>query len=99
MQRIPVRMIGLGVVLVAAIATIALVTNKSPKETATTPSVDASFIPGMDRGEAAARRFEAHDLEVGDMFPAVEVFDAEGTPFNTASLKGQYTVLVNGCLT
>ena len=98
MQRTPVRMIGLGVVLAAAVAAIALITADGPEETATTPSVEASFIPGLDRGEAAARRFEAHDLEVGDMFPAVEVFDAEGTPFNTASLMGQYTVLVNGCL-
>ncbi|MDE0109861.1 MAG: hypothetical protein OXJ37_03055 [Bryobacterales bacterium] len=38
-------------------------------------------------------------LGPGDPFPAVEVYDAAGKPFNTKSLTGQYTVLVNGCLT
>ena len=38
-------------------------------------------------------------LGLGDPFPAVEVYDAAGKPFNTKSLTGQYTVLVNGCLT
>lgn len=38
-------------------------------------------------------------LGPGDPFPAVEVHDAVGKPFNTKSLTGQYTVLVNGCLT
>ncbi len=43
--------------------------------------------------------FDASGLEVGDAFPAVAVFDEQGKPFNTRSLKGQYTVVVNGCLT
>jgi hypothetical protein len=43
--------------------------------------------------------FEASGLKVGDPFPAVEILDAAGKPFSTRSLKGQYTVLVNGCLT
>lgn len=43
--------------------------------------------------------FDASGLEVGDSFPAVAVFDENGKPFNTRSLKGQYTVVVNGCLT
>lgn len=38
-------------------------------------------------------------LGPGDPFPALEVYDAIGKPFNTKSLTGQYTVLVNGCLT
>ena len=38
-------------------------------------------------------------LGPGDPFPAVEVYDAAGKPFNTKNLTGQYTVLVNGCLT
>lgn len=38
-------------------------------------------------------------LGPGDPFPAVEVYDAVGKPFNTKSLTGQHTVLVNGCLT
>lgn len=43
--------------------------------------------------------FDASDLKVGDSFPAVEVYDEAGRPFSTRSLKGQYTVVVNGCLT
>ena len=45
------------------------------------------------------KRFQEFDLKVGDPFPEVEIFDAHGKPFNTKSLKGKYTVIVNGCLT
>lgn len=38
-------------------------------------------------------------LGPGDPFPELDVYDAAGNPFNTTSLTGQYTVLVNGCLT
>lgn len=38
-------------------------------------------------------------LVPGDPFPELEVYDAGGKPFNTKSLVGQYTVVVNGCLT
>ena len=38
-------------------------------------------------------------LGPGDPFPELDVYDAVGKPFNTKSLTGQYTVLVNGCLT
>jgi cytochrome oxidase Cu insertion factor (SCO1/SenC/PrrC family) len=31
--------------------------------------------------------------------PEVTVFDADGKPFETASLKGKYSVVVFGCLT
>ena len=41
----------------------------------------------------------AMPLGPGDPFPKLNVFDAAGKPFNTKSLTGQYTVLVNGCLT
>lgn len=47
----------------------------------------------------AQQWFEESGLKTGDLFPDVAVFDAQGKPFNTKSLKGQYTVLVNGCLT
>lgn len=48
-------------------------------------------------GMAQSRR--PMPLGPGDPFPAVEVYDAVGKPFNTKSLTGQHTVLVNGCLT
>lgn len=38
-------------------------------------------------------------LGPGDPFPELDVYDAVGKPFNTKSLAGQYTVLVNACLT
>lgn len=44
-------------------------------------------------------RFEATGLKPGSPFPERDVFDAEGNRFNTRSLKGKYTVIVNGCLT
>ena len=44
-------------------------------------------------------RFTGSGLEVGKAFPAVDVHDATGKPFNTASLKGFHTVVVSGCLT
>jgi cytochrome oxidase Cu insertion factor (SCO1/SenC/PrrC family) len=45
------------------------------------------------------KRFQASGLEVGSAFPAVDIYDASGKPFNTASLKGFTTVVVSGCLT
>lgn len=50
-------------------------------------------------GQPAQPWFEESGLKVGDPFPEISVFDPAGKPFNTRSLKGQYTVLINGCLT
>jgi hypothetical protein len=36
---------------------------------------------------------------VGDRLPDVTVYSADGKPFNTADLRGHYTVLTFGCLT
>lgn len=44
-------------------------------------------------------RFQASGLAPGKAFPAVDIFDASGKPFNTARLKGFHTVVVSGCLT
>ncbi len=38
-------------------------------------------------------------LEAGDPFPQLDIYDAAGNPFNTKRFEGQYTVIVNGCLT
>jgi len=37
--------------------------------------------------------------QVGTRMPDVQIFDAEGEPFSTRDLKGDYSVLVFGCLT
>jgi hypothetical protein len=48
---------------------------------------------------AVQERFVSTGLEVGSPFPAADIFDSAGERFSTRSLKGQYTVIVNGCLT
>jgi cytochrome oxidase Cu insertion factor (SCO1/SenC/PrrC family) len=45
------------------------------------------------------REFEASGLKAGSRFPAIDLYDEKGKPFNTKTLKGQYTVLVTGCVT
>lgn len=45
------------------------------------------------------RQFEASAPPLGTSFPAIAIYDAAGKPFHTSSLKGRYTVVVNGCLT
>ncbi len=69
--------------------------------------VSASFAQPFDRegrrgdwrGGAMRGRFEASGLKTGSSFPAIDIYDAGGKPFNTASLKGHFTVVVSGCLT
>ena len=36
---------------------------------------------------------------VGSILPTVSAFDEQGNAFSTSSLRGNYTVLVFGCLT
>ncbi len=43
--------------------------------------------------------FEGSRPEVGQPLPDITVFDAEGKEFKLSSLKGDYSVLVFGCLT
>ncbi len=58
--------------------------------------------PGGGRGPGGGGgpgRLESAGLKVGTPMPKVTVFDAEGKPFETASLEGKYSVIVFGCLT
>lgn len=61
----------------------------------------AFIIPvvGFTQPRVARGRGGELPLNVGDTFPVIEVFDAHGKAFSTKSLKGKYTVVVNGCLT
>lgn len=52
-----------------------------------------------DPREAVRRQFRESGLEVGSPFPDVQIHDAAGKPFRTDELRGNYTVLVTGCLT
>ncbi len=45
------------------------------------------------------RRFESSSPAVGESLPDVSLFDADGQPIHLKNLKGNYTVLVFGCLT
>lgn len=44
-------------------------------------------------------RLKANGLELGMPLPDVDVYDEAGDAFRFSSLKGQYTVVVFGCLT
>jgi peroxiredoxin len=46
-----------------------------------------------------SQRFDKASPAVGDPLPDVTALDAEGRPLRLSELKGQYTVLVFGCLT
>lgn len=61
------------------------------------------FPPSAD---AQRRNLKSREVEfmktpplIGDPLPEVEVFDLDGKPFSTASMKGHYSVLTFGCLT
>jgi hypothetical protein len=69
-------------------------------------ALSAAFAQRLDTGPRAGsagdmvtREFDRSAPAIGTLFPAVDIFDAGGRPFNTRSLKGRYTVLVSGCLT
>ena len=58
-----------------------------------------SKTKSVSRREQVRIRFAARSPKVGELLPDVSAFDADGKPFKLSSLKGQYTVLVFGCLT
>lgn len=54
---------------------------------------------GPFSGNTDPVRLNRAGLEVGSQLPEVTIFDADGNEFETASMKGGYSVLVFGCLT
>lgn len=46
-----------------------------------------------------AIEFDSAAPKVGEALPDVMVYDAHGRPFNLGVLKGDYSVIVFGCLT
>ncbi len=50
-------------------------------------------------GAQMVREFERTAPRVGDALPDVAVWDDQGRPVDLGTLKGDYTVLVFGCLT
>ena len=61
--------------------------------------IQAQF--GSRRGGfgGGADRLERAGLKIGLGYPNITVYDADGVPFKLDQLKGQYTVIVLGCLT
>lgn len=67
-----------------------------------TAAILTAFIPQLSAQQRMQEREEEFLTQkplVGDPLPHVTVFNADGTPFRTADLKGQYTVLTFGCMT
>ena len=55
---------------------------------------------GTPRGGPGASRSAGGNLpEVGTTLPDITLYDDQGEEFSTTSLRGQYSVLVFGCLT
>lgn len=64
----------------------------------------SSWAGAQERGagnprESVRRAFERSGLDEGEPFPDVTIYDAEGEEFQTRELRGDYSVLVTGCLT
>jgi cytochrome oxidase Cu insertion factor (SCO1/SenC/PrrC family) len=61
------------------------------------------FLDAALAAQAPARPpmagFEQKKPAVGEPLPEVRLFNAAGQEVNLSSLRGQYTVLVFGCLT
>lgn len=61
------------------------------------------LVPTADAQQRNLKAREAEFMStpplVGEPLPEVELFDIDGKPFSTASMKGHYTVLTFGCLT
>lgn len=56
-------------------------------------------MSGGPGGRGGLGRLEAAGLKLGSAMPDLTIFDQEGKPFETASLRGKYSVVVFGCLT
>jgi cytochrome oxidase Cu insertion factor (SCO1/SenC/PrrC family) len=61
-------------------------------------AVSLSGQPGRNETEAAREFLKSHPT-IGDPFPDMSVYDADGQPFELAALRGSHTVLIFGCLT
>ncbi len=58
-----------------------------------------SRTSGRTGGRTGGAQFSQVTRLLNATLPTVNVFDAQGNPLSTASLRGSYTVLVFGCLT
>lgn len=62
------------------------------------PAAKAAEEVPMTRG-GVIQKFDGSSPAIGARLPDLKAFDADGREVRLGSLKGQYTVLVFGCLT
>ena len=58
-----------------------------------------SFAFGQLTRDGVMQGFDRKAPAVGEMLPNLKAYNAAGEPVQLGSLKGNYTVLVFGCLT
>jgi hypothetical protein len=61
--------------------------------------IDFTPILAQVGGRTGGAQFSQVTRLLDTTLPTVSVFDAQGNPLSTASLRGSYTVFVFGCLT
>jgi cytochrome oxidase Cu insertion factor (SCO1/SenC/PrrC family) len=64
-----------------------------------TTGTSKSEADSLNLAGQLAIEFEGAAPSVGEALPDVTIFDAQGQPFNLNRLKGDYSVVVFGCLT
>jgi len=60
------------------------------------------FLPAVASAQGMQQReraFVRQAPKIGVRLPSLSVYSADGNAFNTADLRGHYTVLTFGCLT
>jgi len=62
-------------------------------------AIDSTPLAAQLGGRTSGAQFSQVTRLLNTTLPTVNVFDAQGKPLSTASLRGRYTVLVFGCLT
>jgi cytochrome oxidase Cu insertion factor (SCO1/SenC/PrrC family) len=61
--------------------------------------IDSTPLFAQPGGRTGGAQFSQVTRLLNTTLPTVNVFDAQGKPLSTSSLRGSYTVLVFGCLT
>ncbi len=63
------------------------------------PSTNRPQFGGRNSGGPRGGSFGSSTPNVGDTLPDITVYDSEGKEFNLRRMRGNYSVLVFGCLT
>lgn len=66
---------------------------------AQSPKTEKKTSKSASPREQVNQRFDRNTPKIGEPLPNLSAFDSNGKPFKLSSLKGEYAVLVFGCLT